>query len=387
MKNGSYKTGDSEVEQMAYNICRRRATRYPLTKQVRLRLLKSCRKIAIEQQYEKRTKIHYTDLLRFHDEVMQQVEHDRARKKFRTSCHKWFGMKSSNEQLSDVLSKAIELMQSNELHTENADDENEFFHYEEFVYDHVHVQSPYPWMRPGLHRPIIMVFLFYLMTPVWFCHISLDPSVCHRGPGGSLGSGWVACLYFASKTLSTVGYGDVSVSKDNDWHIFVGIVYMILSNFVLVVGFSSAVDQTFHRLKKFNDRLIDRFMSLDDDDDDDDDDDHKKKNDKDHEKSSKDGLTTDEENQQTSLKTSIFSLTKRKRKKDYEGDYLHKKIKNLRMAMLAQLTLQYACLNLIGVFAVRIHILASNDPADEEAGWSWMTSFYWAVQTTTTIGE
>mmetsp|Transcript_13755 Transcript_13755/g.23418 ORF Transcript_13755/g.23418 Transcript_13755/m.23418 type:complete len:235 (-) Transcript_13755:219-923(-) len=56
--------------------------------------------------------------------------------------------------------------------------------------------------------------------------------------------------------------------------------------------------------------------------------------------------------------------------------------------MLCQFTLQFAAVNIIGLFAVRFHIYRhqnSNEDHDELT-WSWMTSLYWAVQTTTTIG-
>jgi hypothetical protein len=47
-----------------------------------------------------------------------------------------------------------------------------------------------------------------------------------------------------------------------------------------------------------------------------------------------------------------------------------------------QITLIFFMLNLLGVFVLRIFLAF-----DTEIGsMSWMESFYWAVQTTTTIG-
>ena len=44
---------------------------------------------------------------------------------------------------------------------------------------------------------------------------------------------------------------------------------------------------------------------------------------------------------------------------------------------MAEIFLSFLTLNLFGMFIVKIFV---------RSDWSWMTSFYWAVQTTTTIG-
>lgn len=199
----SYKTGDSEVEQMADSIWARRQHRYNVTKPVRLRLLKRCRQIAVENEYPKRNYITYSDLLELRKDVAEEADQQHMLVSFTAGWMGLVGLKPEIDQLVDVIDKAIELIQANDLHTEN--DLEEEFYYEEFVFDHVHAVSPYPWMRPGLHRPLIGIFLYYLLTPVWFCHLVPDENVCERGENNRLGTGWVSSLYFASMTLSTVG--------------------------------------------------------------------------------------------------------------------------------------------------------------------------------------
>ena len=296
----------------------------------------------------------------------------------------------------------------------------------------------------------------------------------------------------------------MGVSQDNQWKLVVGVLYMILSNFVLVVCFSSAVDQTFRRLKKFNDRWIDRFMRYTGQDDDDDDDDvsddehgtqgktgpygdmddsfkaqqnrdedianeirlarreyitsnreeskHSESADElhnkhqlnrgvtldklnnrsnhghgDHHRDNDDDDDDDEDDDdsddsgayihasarpdlQISLDRSrsrrarhhsssssssddlegTIRVADKAKKKQGGGDFLHKKINQLRTAMLLQLTFQYIALNMFGVFCLRLHILyavSDRDGDDPEFRWSWMTCIYWAVQTTTTIGK
>lgn len=53
------------------------------------------------------------------------------------------------------------------------------------------------------------MFSFYFATAVFFCAIVEDDNICPADPTGKDRSyyGWVSALYFASATLSTVGYG------------------------------------------------------------------------------------------------------------------------------------------------------------------------------------
>lgn len=61
-------------------------------------------------------------------------------------------------------------------------------------------------------------------------------------------------------------------------------------------------------------------------------------------------------------------------------DFLYKRIRRAKFMKLGEITIQFFFLNLLGIFAVRIAVAAN---AQSE---TWMTTFYWAVQTTTTIG-
>ncbi len=65
-----------------------------------------------------------------------------------------------------------------------------------------------------------------------------------------------------------------------------------------------------------------------------------------------------------------------------QGGLLHHRIFRARCIILAEIFAQFMLLNLFGVFAVRIFL--SRSQLKEQ---SWLLSFYWAVQTTTTIGK
>lgn len=62
---------------------------------------------------------------------------------------------------------------------------------------------------------------------------------------------------------------------------------------------------------------------------------------------------------------------------------LYQQIRRMAFLRSLELILWFLILNLIGVFAARFFIRASDL---EEEQWDWMTTLYWAIQTTTTIG-
>ena len=313
---------------MGHSISHRHSNRLPVTKHVRGRMLHLCREKAKHRHFGLR-KVIVSDLIDLKDEQYQRMKQQKI----------WFKplytvlrISNEEEQLYKVLEKAVDVSTHYQLYKEG---EEEFVYYEDFIFDYTHVVAKWPWLRPGLHRPLLFILFYYLSAPIWFCEISPDHQICDDQPDES-SPGWLSAMYFASTTLSTVGYGDLSVSKNNDWHVFYGAVFMIWSNFVLVLAFSSAVNQTFSSLQSFNDKLINKLI-----------------------------------------------------KESSEEDFLHKKLRRLRLAMLAQFTLQFFLVNLVGVLALRIHIWRHKNELEDhpEISWGWMTSIYWAVQTTTTIGE
>jgi hypothetical protein len=134
---------------------------------------------------------------------------------------------------------------------------------------------------------------------------------------------------------STVGYGDLSVSKHDRWRLFVGIIYMIASLLVAILAFSAAADQAFAPL---NGLLGESWQKLN-------------------------GYMTG----------NIFT----------NGELLYQQIRRVKFVMIFEVILQFSLLNLLGVFVSRYF---ANHTDIETQQWNWMTSLYWAVQTTTTIG-
>ena len=58
-------------------------------------------------------------------------------------------------------------------------------------------------------------------------------------------------------------------------------------------------------------------------------------------------------------------------------------MQTMRRIRVVELTYYFVLLNTIGMLFARFIFAVG----EEEVDWSWMTTFYWAVQTTTTIGK
>lgn len=125
------------------------------------------------------------------------------------------------------------------------------------------------------------------------------------------------------------GYGDLTVDQDPRWKAFIGSIYMLLSMVVAVIAFSAAAGATLSPLERLFDKIFDRFK-LDDE------------------------------------------------------RFLYKRIRRLKFVKIFELITQVFTFVLIGVFASQIAVQYEDN---EDAQWTWMTSFYWAIQTTTTIGK
>jgi len=175
------------------------------------------------------------------------------------------------------------------------------------------------------------VLAFYTLTPILFCSVVKDQGVCPTSDDPDQNyPGWISALYFASTTLSTVGYGDLTVEKTKVFHLLAGCGYMILANIMLIGYFSVVVDTAWNPLSKWHKRLMDRVLGE---------------------------PTLDEP--------------------------LYKKLRRVKLLRLTELVGAFVMLNLIGVFANRLFLLLGEDGDLLETDWNWVTSFYWAIQTTT----
>ena len=77
------------------------------------------------------------------------------------------------------------------------------------------------------------------------------------------------------------------------------------------------------------------------------------------------------------------TLLQQLRKRDTDEIPLYVKVRRMVFLRTMELLLWFVLLNFVGVVAARLFVRAS-DIEDEQ--WTWMTTVYWAIQTTTTIG-
>jgi len=317
----SSKAGDSEIEQIAERCETRRANRILVTHDVQVRLLQGCRAIAKSKGYEK-SRIYLSDLVAYRESVAKEAEE--AKKNPIKIFLRANGFFIESITLLQVLDRALEVVREVQM------DDDDWFHYQDFSFYHTKVVSTWPWMRSETRVAVFIVFAYYFFTPILFCHIVDEGGICVEVEGKPY-AGWMSSLYFASTTLSTVGYGDLTVEKDTRWRTFIGVAYMILSVGVAVVAFSAAADNAFTPLGDLWTKVSNYLIGEPDPD-----------------------------------------------------AFLYQRIRRIKFVRLGQIFFQFLALNLLGTVVSRAFVPFTVD--GEEFDWTWMTSLYLAVQTTTTIG-
>jgi hypothetical protein len=136
-----------------------------------------------------------------------------------------------------------------------------------------------------------------------------------------------------------VGYGGVNLSGGEKWRTFIGTIYMLVAMGFAYTVFSTAADAALSAAK------IDGDTS--------------------------EGPST--------IFQRLFGI--------YSDDHslpLYKRVRRLAYSRIFELTFWFVCLNLFGIFVARAFVNASDVEVEQ---WDWMTTFYWAIQTTTTIGK
>ena len=121
----SYRPGESKIERMAHKIQTRIEERVPVTFNARRTFLKTCRSIAVRENYSKKSIVRFSDILKFREEIKSQAEDNDAIGIFSRLSHA-LGFVSDTCCLAEILDKA-EIV-GNKVGLENDDD----FHYQEF---------------------------------------------------------------------------------------------------------------------------------------------------------------------------------------------------------------------------------------------------------------
>jgi hypothetical protein len=189
------------------------------------------------------------------------------------------------------------------------------------------VETPYwPFLRNSTRVAILYMFCFYMATAVFFCAIVEDEQICPVDPTDKDRPfyGWLSALYFASTTISTVGYGDLNVEKDPRSRIFYGIVYMLFAMFAAISLLGAVAETAFSKFKGPVSILFDRFYEK--------------------------------------FGHLVFGDPK-------PDDHLYLVIRRLRFQITSEITVQFFTLNLFGTFVSRF--FANNRADDEGEDWNW----------------
>ncbi|CAB9527098.1 Two pore potassium channel [Seminavis robusta] len=322
----TYRVGESKVEKMATKIQKRLDERVPVTFKARKTFLKHCRKIACDNGYSKLSRVKYSDILRYHDEVQEDAT-DCDTEGYISRASHFCGVLSHTQCLAEILEKAKIVGENVGL---EPDDD---FHYQDFNFFHTTLVSRWPFMRHDLLKAFGIILIFYFLTPILFCVIMKDEGVC---PSDSKVPGWVNALYFASTTMSTVGYGDLSVEKQDAWRVAIGMFYMIAAIIVAITAFAAAADSALSPMKNLY-----KYIA-----------------------------------HMTPLTYPEGPLQ--------EGELLYQRVRKVTIISLFDVAFQFTVLNLIGIFASQLFVEYAE--VDPERQWDWVDSMYWAVQTSTTVG-
>mmetsp|Transcript_17013 Transcript_17013/g.34923 ORF Transcript_17013/g.34923 Transcript_17013/m.34923 type:complete len:522 (-) Transcript_17013:47-1612(-) len=317
------------VQALANQIASRRADRLPVTYGVFVAFLKCCKRIAKERNYETLNKIKSTDMIKLREELTKEITKGRILPGPVRRFTEFFGFRDELRTANLLVDRAERRVEA--MAEQHADFRLSFlegwFYYRDFAFYHTVTEATLPWTRNELSVALTKTLLFFLGTPIFFCYISPDENICPAEQG------WLNSLYFASKTMSTVGYGDVSVDRSTTWKVFVGTMYMIIALLVTLSSFGAVVQSGVSKYNGFWERRMVEFADL-----------------------------------------IGFKKT--------DDNTLHSRIQLVKFCKIGDITIKFVIVNLIGVFATRLFMLREN----EDWSWSWMESFYWAVQTTTTIG-
>ena len=166
---------------------------------------------------------------------------DRVRKLNQSLRGKWDG----DYVMLQLLNKAVDVIR---------EVDGRWLWYRDFnFYFTVVVPSRSALLNHRVLRSMVLLVLFYLGSAVLFCNVLQNDGICVVDTAGSMDDdnsgeprpinndggwfvatdGWLSAIYFASVTMSTVGYGDLSVANasetPSDGSYLIGALYQVVS--------------------------------------------------------------------------------------------------------------------------------------------------------------
>ncbi|KAL7526364.1 hypothetical protein ACHAXR_002992, partial [Thalassiosira sp. AJA248-18] len=286
---------DSEVEKIVQRLESRNANRVAVPLEVKktfLRLCKEACKSRIEREMKKDNDgersakevnigdsigdsfppcLLREDIIQIRNAIRFELEDRSQFQRVRDGFKSRLGFRCHSKLILNALNRAVDLIDESshakaqerrrsgldpsDIETGDTEADAEWFYYNDFAFYNLKEESDYPWMRNAGVFAFMVTFLFYIFTPILWCTVLRDPNICPEEGY----QGWLSSLFFASATMSTVGYGDRTVFTGSDeldtdepetLRVFIAILFMIFSLVVSVVGFQAGLDSQFNPFRR-----------------------------------------------------------------------------------------------------------------------------------------
>ncbi|KAL3920811.1 MAG: hypothetical protein SGILL_003072 [Bacillariaceae sp.] len=191
--------GKSDIETLARAMQERRSNRTVVTFKERKEFLDICYDVA-KQEGGSPNRFSKEGLLNLVNEYQERVTKKEnvttsTIYKIYNGFFNLLGFWDSDQQLLKLFKAGLEYLERG--------DEDEFY-FRDFNFYQLEIKTRFSFMRIPQFAVFFWLIVYYLGSAILFCSIMKNPDVCEVTPYAY--GGWLSSIYFASVTMSTVGY-------------------------------------------------------------------------------------------------------------------------------------------------------------------------------------
>lgn len=193
--------GRSDIELLAEEIESRRENRIEVTFKQRKRFLDICFEAAKKEggSFSRLSKSGLEGLVKEFQERVSKKENIASSGVYNLSNRllNLIGVWDMDEAMLKLFSAGLEYVER--------DDEDEFY-FRDFNFYSLKIKSRFSFLRVPQLAVFFWMLIYYFGSGILFCSIMKNENVCPKDTTYAFG-GWMTSVYFASVTMSTVGYG------------------------------------------------------------------------------------------------------------------------------------------------------------------------------------
>jgi cellulose synthase/poly-beta-1,6-N-acetylglucosamine synthase-like glycosyltransferase len=193
--------GRSDIELLAQEIENRRENRIEVTFKQRKRFLDICFEVAKKEGgiFSRLSKSGLEGLVKEFQERVSKKENISSSGVYKLSNRllNLIGVWDMDEAMLKLFTAGLEYVQR--------DDEDEFY-FRDFNFYCLKIRSRFSFLRIPQLAVFFWMLIYYFGSAILFCSIMKNENVCPKDTPYAFG-GWITSVYFASVTMSTVGYG------------------------------------------------------------------------------------------------------------------------------------------------------------------------------------